>query len=236
MSTSAAPALCLALLLVAAAAQAQDEKTLYPGFDERYGIASGADLGSLLDRPSLVSMKSRRYWDAEAGEWRLEGRGEAQGLYDLDFAQLRAVLDDPASATLYSPRVLAARIEEREGQRLVMYQKVGLGFLGLKLGYSFRAEQVRDDLGPGEVGYRIRLLESLDGSFFELYSSWYARQVLIDGRPLVYIRYYSRPGIRRPGLGMDLIIGKVTPPELRSSIDRVAAEAKRRAESARKGL
>ncbi len=229
MPRAAALGLCLALISCVGTAQAQDEQPLHPGFDERYGIAPGADLGSLLDRPKLVSMRARKYWDAGAGEWRLEGRGEAHGLYDLDFAQLLAVLDDPASATAYSPRVLAARVEKREGQRLVMYQKVGLGLLGLKLGYSFRAEQVRDDLGPGEVGYRIRLLESLDGNFFELYSSWYAKQVLVEGRRLVYIRYYSRPGIRKPGLGMDLIIGKVTPLELKSSIDRVAAEAKRRA-------
>jgi hypothetical protein len=223
--------LILLLLAPLAGAQAPDNAAAYPGFDTRYGIPPRTELRSLIDRPSLISMSARKYRDDAAGEWRLEGFGEAQGVYDIGFPELLSVLDDPTAALSYSPRLLDARIEEKEGPRIVTFQHVGLNFLGIKLGYRFRAEQVRDDLAPGEVGYRVRLLESLDGTFFEAYTSWYAKEVLVDGRRLVYLRTYTRPGIRNPGLGMELIIKNFTAGELRSTLDRVAREAGRRSTS-----
>jgi hypothetical protein len=200
-----------------------------PEFDFRYGIAPGANLPSLVEKPALVSMAYRKYRDPETGERRLAGFGEVQGVYDLPLDALLAVLDDPTEALRYSPRVLAARIERRQGPLVVMYQELGVHFLGFKVGYSFRAEQIRDDLSPLEVGYRIRLLESIDGKFFEAYTSWYAKEVQVGGRRLVYLRAYTRSGLRRPPIGLELILNAFTPGEMRSTLAGVVGEARRRA-------
>jgi hypothetical protein len=234
MSSSTSLSLLLVLLALSAGAQGSRSPAsppapslAYPGFDERYGIVPGTDLKTLVGRPSLIAMSAERYRDPETGERRLRGFGEAHGVYDIDLGQLRAVLDDPAGATSYAPRLLEARVEEAEGPRIVLYQEVGISFLGFRLSYRFRAEQLRDELGPGEVGYRIRLLESLDGNFFEAYTSWYAKEVLVEGRRLVYLRYYTRPGLRRTVIGLELIMKSFTPGELKGTLDRVAKEARR---------
>jgi hypothetical protein len=232
------PLLLLVLLPCVAGAQVPIEADDgdYRGFDVRYGVASGAKLAALIERPALVSMAFRKFKDPETGERRLAGFGEVQGVYDVPFDALVAVLDDPTEAVRYSPRLIAARIEKREGPLVVMYQEVGIVFLGIKVGYRFRAEQVRDDLSATEVGYRIRLLESLDGNFFEAYTSWYAKQVLVGGRRLVYLRAYTRPGLRRPPIGTELILKSFTPGEMRSTLDRVVQEARRRAAKGRASL
>jgi hypothetical protein len=230
------PAFFLLLLSLPGLIGAQSSRSAlseeYPGFDVRYGIAPGADLAGLVGKATLISMSAEKFRDPETGERRLIGYGDAQGVYDVPIRDLLAVLDDPAGAVSYSPRLLEARIEEEDGPRVVLYQDIGIVFLGFKVSYRFRAEQIRDDLSPSEVGYRVRLLESLDGHFFEAYTSWYLAEVLVDGRQLVYIRNYTRPGLRKPALGMEFIVRRFTPGELRSTMERVVKEARRRAASA----
>jgi hypothetical protein len=201
----------------------------YPGFDVRYGIAPGADLSALVGKAALISMYAEKFKDPATGERRLVGYGDAQGVYDVPLGDLISVLDDPAGAKSYSPRLLEAKIEETDGTRVILYQDIGIVFLGIKVSYRFRAEQIRDELSPTEVGYRVRLLESLDGNFYEAYTSWYLKEVLVDGRTLVYIRNYTRPGLRRPPMGTEFILKSFTPRELRSTMERVVKEARRRA-------
>jgi hypothetical protein len=174
-------------------------------------------------------MTAEKYKDPASGESRIVGYGDAAGVYDVPLSAVLSVLDDPVGASSYSPRLLESRLELRDGSRLVIFQFVGFSFLGIKLGYRFRAEQVRDDLSKGEVGYRVRLLESLDGTFFEAYTSWYAKQVMVDGREMVFLRTYTRPGLRKPALGMEGILKTFTPPELKGTLNRVVKEARRRA-------
>ena len=118
------------------------------------------------------------------------------------------------------------------GSRMVLTQDVGISFLGIKVAYRFRSEQLRDDFSPTEVGYRLRLLESLDGNLFEAYSSLYAKEVIVEGRRLVYLRVFSRPGLRKPGLGMELVIKSFTPGELTQTLGRAAIEARKIAQKA----
>ena len=112
---------------------------------------------------------------------------------------------------------------------MAFYQEMGIIFLGFKVSYRFRVEQIRDDLSPSEIGYRLRLLESLDGHFYEAYTSWYAKQVLVGGRCLVYLRAYTRSGLRRPAIGMEFILRTFAPGEMKNTLDRVIGEARRRA-------
>jgi hypothetical protein len=212
----------LCLVPLAAAAQ-------YPGFDVRYGIPAGTDLSALIGRPALISMSAEKFKDPSSGEWRLRGFGQAHGVYDVPLAKVLDALDDASAPSAYSPRLLQSRVEERDGLRVVLNQEVGILFLGIKVGYRFRAERVRDDLAPGEVGYRYRLLESLDGNMFEAYTSWYAKEVVVGGRRLVYLRAYSSPGLRKPGFGLEFIVRSFTPGELKGTLDNVAKEARRRA-------
>jgi hypothetical protein len=226
--------LCLTLLLLLPCLiSAQSSRSAlseeYPGFDVRYGIAPGADLAALVGKAALISMYAEKFKDPATGERRLVGYGDAHGVYDIPLGDLLAVLNDPAGAVSYSPRLLEARIEEADGPRVILYQDIGIVFLGIKVSYRFRAEQVRDDLSPTEAGYRVRLLESLDGNFYEAYTSWYLKEVLVDGRILVYIRNYTRPGLRKPPLGTEFIIKSFTPGELKNTIERVVKEARRRA-------
>ena len=225
--------LCLTLLLlIPCFAGAQSSRSAlseeYPGFDVRYGIAPGTDMAALVGKPALISMTAEKFKDPATGERRIVGYGDAHGVFDVPMADVLAVLNDPAGAVSYSPRLLEARIEKAEGARVVMYQDIGIVFLGIKVSYRFRAEQVRDDLSSTAVGYRVRLLERLDGNFYEAYTSWYLEEVVVDGRTLVYIRNYTRPGLRKPPLGTEFIIKNFTPGELKSTIERVVKEARRR--------
>jgi hypothetical protein len=225
----AAVALALILLSPAAGAQtaASPASPDYPGFDLRYGIPAGTDLASLVARPALISMRVDPFSDPQTGERRLRGYGDAHGVFDIPFGALLELLEDNAGALSYSPRLLGARLEERSGRRLILSQDVGISFLGIRVGYRFRSEQLRDDFSATETGYRLRLIESLDGNLFEAYSSVYAKEVLVGGRRLVYIRVYSRPGLRKPGLGMELIVKSFTPGELTLTLERAAREARR---------
>ena len=192
-------------------------------------MASGADLSVLVEKAAIVSMAFGKFKDPDTGERRLAGFGEVHGVYDVPFDALVAVLDDPAEAVDYSPRVIVSRIERRQGPLVAFYQEMGIIFLGFKVSYRFRVEQIRDDLSPSEIGYRLRLLESLDGHFYEAYTSWYAKQVLVGGRRLVYIRAYTRSGLRRPAIGMEFILRSFAPGEMKNTLDRVIGEACRRA-------
>ncbi len=48
-------------------------------------------------------------------------------------------------------------------------------------------------------------------------------------RRLVYLLAYSRPGLRKSGLGLEFILRSFTPTELKGTLDSVAKEVKRRA-------
>jgi hypothetical protein len=227
------PGFAILLLLLPCIAIGQAAKPTQPNqaeYDFRYGIPPGEDLASLLDKPRLMSMTVEKLRDPASGEPRIIGQAEAEAVYDIPFKALAALFEDPAGALSYSPRLLEAKNEERTGSRMVMTQVVGISFLGLKVGYRYRTDQVRDDISPTEVGYRLHLLESLDGKLFEAYSSVYAKEVIVAGRRLVYLRVYSRPGIRNPFLGMELVIRSFTPGELTSILDRAAKGARRLAE------
>ncbi len=200
----------------------------YPGFDVRYGIPEGTKLQQLLDKPTLISMIVKQFQLPGGGEFRLSGYGEAHAVYDVPLAAVIQVLEDYEHQKSYSPNLFEVRVESRDGKRTVVYQDLGMSFLGLKAGYKIRVEVDRDELPGGAVGLRARLLESVDGHLFESFSSWYLQQVEVDGRNLVYLRIFTRSGIRKPILGMAAATKGFTPGNLKGQLKDTVKEALRR--------
>jgi len=213
----------------APAASAPAAGTLPAAFDPRYGIAPGADLASLVDKPTLVSMQVRQWKDPATGEGRLAGYGDAHAVYEVPLAAVAATLGDYLGRKAYSPRIREMRIESVEGPSTLLYEDIGIVFLGVKVGYLTRSEIVRDELPGGAVGFRARLVESLDGKLFSATSSWYLEEVEVGGRRMTYLRAYSNPGIRSPGLGMGSILKAFTPSELATMLEQTVRAARKRA-------
>lgn len=235
-SFSLALALALALPAGLAAGTAEPPAQAAPAsgglpaaFDPRYGLAPGADLAALVDKPTLVSMQVRQWKDPATGENRLAGYGDAHAVYEVPLAAVAATLGDYLGRKAYSPRIRELRVESVDGPSAFLYEDIGIVFLGVKVGYLTRSEIVRDELPGGAVGFRARLVESLDGKLFSATSSWYLEEVEVGGRRMTYVRAFSNPGIRSPGLGMGSILKAFTPSELTTMLDQTVRAARKRA-------
>jgi hypothetical protein len=200
----------------------------YPDFDVRYGIPAGTDLAALVNKPTLIDMQVKTFHDPATGEPRLSGFGEAEAVYDAPLQAVLDVLNDYPGQKVYSPRLLDVKVEYQDPHRAVVYQDIGIYFLGIKFGSRVRSEIIDDDLGPGEVGIRARLLESLDHNLFDSFSSWYLKEVEVDGKTMLYLRNFTSPGLRKPFIGIGAILKIFTPPELTGQIENTVKEALKR--------
>jgi len=214
--------------IVAAPVPAPANTVGYPGFDLRYGIPTGTNLADLVEKPRLIAMEVINFQDPTSGENRLNGFGEGHGVYRVPIAAMAEVLDNYLAQKSYSPRLLDVRVDLIEGNRTIIYQDIGIVFLGLKVGYRIRSEIFRDELSKGALGFRARLIESPDGNLFEAFSSWYLEEVEVGGELMTYARTFTRPGLRKPFLGMAAIVKNFTPGELKASLDITAKEARKR--------
>lgn len=212
------PALVAALLsslaFAAAGASAQAGPPLHPDFDTRYSIPAGTDLKTLVGKPALIDMRVESFKDPSSGESRLGGAGDAHVVVPAPFATIDRLLSDIEGQTRIFPRLKRSVVLSRNGNALVAEQEVGISFLGLFFGSRMRQEIVRDELPGGAVGWRGRLLESLDQGMYRSSGSWYYLPVQIAGREMTYFRLYSSPGVRKPFPGMAGLVKTFTPPEL----------------------
>ncbi|MGO8694882.1 MAG: hypothetical protein ACLQMF_14565 [Rectinemataceae bacterium] len=199
-----------------------------PDFDVRYGVPSGADLKALIGKPTLIDMQVKTFHDPASGELRLSGFGEAEGVYDVPLQAVLDVLTDYPGQKVYSPRLLDVKVEYQDQHRAVVYQDIGINFFGIKFGSRVRSEIIVDELGPDEVGIRARLLESVDHNLFDSFSSWYLKEVEVDGKEMLYLRNFTSPGLRKPFIGIAGILKIFTPPELKGQIESTVKEALRR--------
>ncbi len=215
--------------------EAPQTKGAYPGFDVRYGIPAGTDLTALVNKPTLIDMQVKTFNDPATGESRLSGFGEAEAVYDVPLQAVLDVLTDYPGQKAYSPRLLDVKVEYQDPHRAVVYQDIGIYFLGFKFGSRVRSEILVDDLGPGEVGIRARLLESLDHNLFDSFSSWYLKEVDVDGKTMLYLRNFTSPGLRKPFFGIGAILKIFTPPELTGQIENTVKEALKRLKAQGRG-
>ena len=203
----------------------------YPGFEVRYGLASPLkpeEILALVDHPASVDSYSGSFIDPATRKKIIEGRGEAHAVYALPIELLASVLDTSLDQLRYSPGILDERINLRDGPRTVVYQELGLEFLGIRVSYKTRSEIYRDELPGGAVGFRARLVESLDGKIYESYSSWYLCPMTAWGKTYTYVRFYMHTGLRQAMIGMETAMKSFIPQQSSDMITANANEAKRR--------
>jgi hypothetical protein len=208
----------------------------FPGFDVRYamGIApSSPDLAKLVERPTAIYVAGRTIVDPKTGFKVLEGQGDGHGVFDLPLEALADVLDPSKDRQGFFPGVLDERVVLRDGSRTLIYQMVGISFLGIKLAYPTISEVYRDDYPDGSVGFRARLVESLDGRLYQSYSSWFLVPVRVAGKTMTYARTYMRSGLYKPFAGADSLLKAFMPGQLDQIFNDNIHEARRRLQAQR---
>lgn len=208
--------------------------TRLPGLPEEttreylFGVPEGVDLEPLVHSPRLVGTTYYVYDDEASGERRLGGYAEFHAVYDLPVESLWDVLLDISSYPTFSPRILGAEVESVWGSVYRVRYTTGIRFLGIEVSYDAIEDITVQTFLDGSRGTRTRLVESLDGSVCEHFSSFFVAPVTVEGREMTFVRYFSRPGIRNPGFGMLQVVQFFAAPEGKGQVNAVAKEAARR--------
>jgi len=215
----------LAVILIAAAVGAYAN----PGTTDEYrwGIAPGADFAALLNKPVVREMEADQYKDPVSGESRIAGYSEVHGVFDVPLEAIVRILTDYEGQPRYSPRLFKAQLEGRDGAWIKVFQEVGMSIVGIKVKYEVHVEFLEERLADGGFGQKSRLLSNPDGTLYESFSSWYVLPVQVDGKDCVYVRGFSRPGLRKPFLGMAGALRTFTPGEVKGLLERYVKESRR---------
>ena len=216
-----------ALLVVSASGAGAPLPPPAGGYDYREGVAESADLARLVDRPTLIDTQTYAY-DDETGEWRMSGWTDAHAVYDLPLSAFMAVAIDYQNYASYVPRIFSASVTERSDGHAVVRFYVGISFLGAKVAYETVEEVSWELRADGTFLARTRLVDSLDGELFEHYTSLYLAPVTVGGATMTYVRYFNRPGVRKPFPGMVTISRMFTPGETKAQMTALAKETARR--------
>lgn len=194
-----------------------------------YGVPDGLELAELVDKPRLLGTTHVLFRDEATGERRLTGYADAVAVYDMPLDSLVAAASDFAAYPSFVPRIIEATVEGRDGPIWRVRYNVGIRFLGVEVSYRSIFNSIIEQLGGGAVGMRSWQIQSLDGGLYESFTSLYFAPVTVHGKTMCFVRYFNRPGIRRPGFGLLQVLDLFTPPESRAQIAAIAAEARRRA-------
>jgi len=192
-----------------------------------FGIPPGLDLKKIVDKPRIVELKNYVFTDPVSGERRLAGHAEVVAVYDMPIEDILAVALDFESYPDYAPRIMETNIQERDGTDYHLYYKVGIRFLGIEVSYRSTFRTKVEHFEGKAVGIRSTLVESLDESEFEHFTSLYFSPVTVDGKTMTFIRYFNRPGIRNPSAGMLQVLNLFLPPEARGQVAAIARQARR---------
>jgi hypothetical protein len=196
-----------------------------------YGMPGGLsedDLEELIDKPSLIGMQYSIFNDAATGERRVGGYAEVIAVYDTAMQYVLDAASDFEGYARFVPRILDAGIDGIDGTRYRVRYDTGVRLLGIEIGFKVRSESVIEHLDGGVV-VRSRMLESFDGGLYENFNSFYMEPLVIDGRPMTFIRYFNRLGIRKPTPGTLQIVRLFSPSEARAQVSAIGREAVRRA-------
>jgi hypothetical protein len=232
----AAPLLTLVIAAASLCAYANERGPLpipEQGFDFRQGIHPQATLEELLDKPTILEIENYLFTDGETGERRMAGYVDIHAVYDIGIEYLISAVVDFNAYPGYAPRIFSARITEASDDRYLLHFTVGISFLGFRVAYETIEETIITRHADGSLFTRSRLIDSPDGNLFEHYMSMYLSEVRVNGKTMTYIRYYNRPGLRKPFPGMLAVAKTFTPGESRHQLNALAGEAERRAKAAR---
>lgn len=226
------PALPPEVLQIETAATRDGSVTRYEGFETRYGMAASpavpGNLSSLVGKVETFALDVIKFKDQASGESRLYGSGEAHGLFDVPMEAALAVVLDYPNLKAISPRVRNVKVLESVGNRILVYEDIGINFMGISIGYILDAEVFGDKFPDGALGMRARLAKSHDGKLYSSDSSWYFKRVELGGKTYTYIRTWSSSGLRNPGLGVAGVMKLFTAGELKDQIEAVVKQAAKR--------
>jgi len=194
-----------------------------------YGLPEGLELAELVDKPRLLGTTHHLFRDEATGERRLTGYADVVAVYDVPLDSLVAVAGDFASYPSFVPRIIEATVQGHDGPIWRVHYNVGIRFLGVGVSYRSVFDSIIEHLEGGAVGIRSWQVQSLDGGLYESYNSFYFAPVTINGRTMCFVRYFNRPGICNPGLGVLQVLDLFTPPESKAQLAAIVNEARRRA-------
>lgn len=223
---AAAAAILLGFVSASAAPVASVQAMLQAEY--LYGIPANLELADLVDRPRLLGTTHVQFQDAATGERRLTGYADVVAVYDLPPESLAAAASDFESYPSFVPRILEATVLGHDGPVWRVSYNVGIRFLGVQVSYRSVFDTVVERLEGGAVGVRSWQVQSLDGGLYESYTSFYFAPVVVQGKTMCFVRYFNRPGLRRPGFGVLQVLDLFTPPEARAQVAAMASEARRR--------
>lgn len=193
-----------------------------------YGVPDGLALASIVGKPTLLGTVNYLFKDGD--ERRLAGYVDVVAVYDLPLEAMAAALVDFEAAPGYVPHILAATVRRRGPDGVEIYYKSGFRVLGIEISYESVFLTAVDRLDGGAVGIRSLMLDSLDDRSFEHYTSTYLAPVVVDGRPMTFVRYFNRPGLRKPGLGLLQVLNLFVSPEAKAQLEALEGETRRRLE------
>ncbi len=203
------------------------------GFDYRQGIHPQAVPEDLVDKPTILEIENYLFTDRNSGERRMAGYVDIHAVYDIGIDYLISAVVDFAGYPDYAPRILSARIAEAMGDRYLLHYTVGISFLGFRVAYETVEETIVTRYADGSLLTRSRLIDSPDGNLFEHFMSMYLCELRVNGKTMTYIRYFNRPGLRKPFPGMLAVAKAFTPGESRHQLNALAKEAAKREKAAR---
>jgi len=209
-----------------------DDRPVEASAEYLYGRPDGLDveqLEELIDSPKIVGIKYYIFNDIATGERRVGGYAEVIAVYDTPIQYMIAATVDFEGYTRFVPRILDARIDSVDGTRYQLRYDTGVRLIGIEIAFKVRSESIIDTLGNGAVAVRSRMLESLDGELYENYNSFYMEPLVVNGKPMTFVRYFNRPGIRKPSPGTLQLVRLFSPSEAKAQVSAMGKEAIRRA-------
>ena len=229
------PAAVLAFAIVAQLTWAGPKRSERPARETAeylYGMPETLSMGELEDligKPTILDTMYYIFDDAATGERRVSGYADLIAVFDAPIKDMLAVSADFEGYPRFLPRVLDSRIDSGNGSIYRVWYDTGVKLLGIQVSYKVRSETVIESVGGSAIALRSKLIESLDGSLYEHFVSIYLEPVVLKGRPMTFVRYFNRPGIRKPSLGTLQIVRLFAPSEGKAQVLAFGREAVRRA-------
>ncbi len=208
--------------------QADKARTPESALEFMYGMPAGLDLTALVGKPRILGITHYLFDDPVSGERRLGGYAEVAAVYDGPLDELLAVVLDFESTPEYAPRILGTEIRNRDGRVYDIYYNTGIRFLGMEIAFESIYRTGFEYLDGGAFGLRSHLVDSMDDLAYEHFISYYFKPVTVDGKQMTFIRYFNRPGLKRPSFGMLQVLDIFTPSEIRAQVAALVKEAARR--------
>ncbi len=166
----------------------------------------------------------------------LTNTAEYDFLTDVPLESLRNAITALDDYVDFAPRVAKSNglpiSQDPPGNRSWL-QELTLSFRVLFFGevydYILRLDETDLD-NPGSYGVEWRLERSLDGKFQHVRGGWFLREIVVEGEPQTYVRYWNRTDFAEGSGGLETALRWFGPRDGRRNIEAFVEEARRRSE------